>query len=206
MAAAACASVLAAEVHVETTTSGRRVFTNTPVKASGAPARSAIQLGRGKIEPLVQTYSDEYQLDPELVHALIRAESGYNSRAISSKGAMGLMQLMPGTARALAVEDAFDPAANIAGGTRYLRMMLDEFEGRLEFALAGYNAGPKAVRQFGGIPPFPETRRYIEQILRDYRDDLNYKLPSGGGLEVGRKVHMARDRDGKLVISTYGDN
>jgi soluble lytic murein transglycosylase-like protein len=191
-----------AEIRIELDASGRKVLTNT---GETAPRRTP-GLGRRvearELGPLIDRYADHYALDPKLVHAVIRAESGYNTRAVSPKGARGLMQLMPATARELDVEDAFDPASNIAGGTRYLRRMLDQFSGSIELALAGYNAGPEAVRQFGGIPPFPETRRYVTRILRDYRGDGGYELPASETVRVGRKVYVSRDAAGRVLLTT----
>ncbi len=191
-----------AQIRIERDANGRRVLTNT----GGAPARRAPTLGSRveprELKPLIDSYANRYRLDPKLVHAVIRAESGYNARALSSKGARGLMQLMPATARELDVQDAFDPASNIAGGTRYLRRMLDQFAGSVELALAGYNAGPEAVRRFGGIPPYPETRRYVTRILRDYRGDAGYELPEVETPTVGKKVYVSRDAAGRVLLTT----
>jgi soluble lytic murein transglycosylase-like protein len=107
-------------------------------------------------------------LDPRLVEALIRAESAFNTRAVSHKGAMGLMQLMPQTADDLGVENAFDVDENLRGGTTYLRQLLDRFDGDLKLALAGYNAGPGAVEKYRGVPPYRETTDYVKRILADY--------------------------------------
>ena len=104
-------------------------------------------------------------LEPTLVAAVVRAESGWNARAVSPKGALGLMQLMPATARDLGVEDPFDPIANLDGGCRYLRQMMARF-GDLRLALAAYNAGPEAVSRAGDVPDYRETREYIENVLR----------------------------------------
>ena len=107
-------------------------------------------------------------LDPKLVEALIRVESAFNSRAVSNKGAMGLMQLMPGTALELGVENAFDVEENLRGGTAYLRSLLDRFSGDLTLALAGYNAGPGAVEKHRGVPPYRETTDYVRRVLAAY--------------------------------------
>lgn len=103
-------------------------------------------------------------VDPRLVHAVIKVESAYQAQARSRKGAMGLMQLMPDTARRYSVSNAYDPGANIEGGIRHLKSLLDRFD--LSLALAAYNAGEAAVQRFGGIPPYPETQNYVRQVLR----------------------------------------
>lgn len=120
---------------------------------------------KGEIASLIRTHAAQQSLDERLVRAVIQVESGYNPRALSSKGAIGLMQLMPGTARDLDV-DPWDVAENIKGGTVYLRQMLDLFGGAEDLALAAYNAGPGAVQKYGGIPPYPDTEDYVERILR----------------------------------------
>jgi soluble lytic murein transglycosylase-like protein len=116
-------------------------------------------------EATIKTCAEQYDLDPALIKAVMRAESAFNPLAVSRSGAQGLMQLMPGTARALGVADVFDPQQNIAGGCRYLRQMLDASQGDVSSALASYNAGPVAVKRYGGIPPFPETQNYVRQVL-----------------------------------------
>jgi soluble lytic murein transglycosylase-like protein len=118
-----------------------------------------------KYEPLIQQHSTRQSLRPELVRAVIQVESGFNPRALSPKGAMGLMQLMPATARSLGVNNPWDPAQNIRGGTDYLRQLLDEYDGNEELALAAYNAGSGAVAKYGRrIPPYRETRDYVRKV------------------------------------------
>ncbi len=119
----------------------------------------------GNLDPIIQKTARNHGLDPALVKAVIQAESGGQAQAISPKGAMGLMQLMPGTAAELAVWNPFDPVSNIWGGTSYLRAMLDRFNGDIILALAAYNAGPGAVERNGGVPPYPETISYIRKVL-----------------------------------------
>jgi soluble lytic murein transglycosylase-like protein len=120
------------------------------------------------LNEVVRTASGTYHLDPDLVSSVIRAESGFNVRAVSPKGAQGLMQLMPRTASELGVQNAFDPQANVEGGTRYLRELLERYDFDLIKALAAYNAGPQRVEQYGGVPPYYETKAYVARIVRDF--------------------------------------
>jgi hypothetical protein len=120
------------------------------------------------LNEVVNTASGTYRLDPDLVNSVIGAESGFNVRAVSPKGAQGLMQLMPRTASELGVQNAFDPRANVEGGTRYLRELLERYDFDLIKALAAYNAGPQRVEQYGGVPPYHETRAYVARIVRDF--------------------------------------
>lgn len=119
-------------------------------------------------EDLIRSIAGRHNLDTDLVRAVIRAESDFNSTARSNKGAMGLMQLMPDTARLHNVIDAFDPSDNVEGGVRHLKMLLERYQGNLELSLAAYNAGSGAVEKHGGIPPFAETREYVRRVLRFY--------------------------------------
>lgn len=125
---------------------------------------SASQYPASGIQELIRSYSSMYRLDEDLVYAVIKAESDFNPNAVSSKGARGLMQLMPGTAAEMGVTNIFDPAQNIAGGTQYLAKMMDLFHDR-SLALAAYNAGPEAVKQHNGIPPYDETKNYVKKVL-----------------------------------------
>jgi soluble lytic murein transglycosylase-like protein len=120
------------------------------------------------LSEVVASASAAYHLDPDLVNSVIHAESGFNARAVSPKGARGLMQLMPGTANQLGVADAFDPQANVTGGSRYLRELLERYNFDLVKALAAYNAGPKRVEQYRGVPPFRETHAYVARIVHEY--------------------------------------
>jgi soluble lytic murein transglycosylase-like protein len=120
------------------------------------------------LNQVVTSASATYHLDPDLVNSVIHAESGFNSHAVSRKGAQGLMQLMPDTASRLGVANAFDPQSNVGGGSRYLRELLERYNFDLIKALAAYNAGPKRVEQYRGVPPYSETRAYVARIVREY--------------------------------------
>ncbi len=131
-----------------------------PVPAASQPAPNLNQV--------VTSASATFHLDPDLVNSVIHAESGFNTRAVSPKGARGLMQLMPGTASKLGVDNAFDPQANVSGGSRYLRELLERYNFDLVKALAAYNAGPERVEQYNGVPPYQETRAYVARIVHEY--------------------------------------
>jgi hypothetical protein len=147
----------------------------SPFTAGSARAPAVIDLNE-----VVTSASGRYRLDPDLVNSVIKAESGFNSHAISPKGAQGLMQLMPGTASQLGVPNAFDPQANVEGGTKYLRELLERYNFDIVKALAAYNAGPQRVEQFGGVPPFYETRAYVARVVRDFNRKKKAK-PEGAG-------------------------
>jgi soluble lytic murein transglycosylase-like protein len=136
-----------------------------PVALTNNSQKSAPTL---PLNQVVDSASAAYHLDPDLVNSVIHAESGFNVRAVSPKGALGLMQLMPGTATQLGVNDVFDPRANVTGGSRYLRELLERYNFDLVKALAAYNAGPQRVEQYQGVPPFRETRAYVARIVHEY--------------------------------------
>ncbi len=159
-------------------------FTNTPNSPRyklymkegrdnrGLPSRSWSSLSWDrlqKFDPMIGIMARRYGLDEALVTAVIKVESDFDHQAVSRKGALGLMQLMPFTARDLGVKDVFDPIQNLEGGVRHLRYLLDCFDGRLDLALAAYNAGRNAVLQHRGIPPYPETQQYVKLVLQ-YQD------------------------------------
>ncbi len=127
--------------------------------------------------------SQTYQVEVALIKAVIMAESGYNPNAVSRRGAQGLMQLMPSTAKWLGVHDAFDPALNIDAGVRYLRRLLDRFDGDVQLALAAYNAGSRYVRKYGGVPPFKATHIYIKKVMK-YRKTYREETAAVGGRRI----------------------
>jgi len=135
------------------------------------PAHIASLVQRQNLEIVIEKYAGQYGVDQDLVWAVIRQESGFNAHAVSPKGAMGLMQLMPGTAAMLGVADAFDVEQNIAGGIKYLERCLSQFNQDVSLALAAYNAGPDNVVKYQGCPPFAETRHYVASILSAYRGE-----------------------------------
>jgi soluble lytic murein transglycosylase-like protein len=132
------------------------------------PAQIASLVRRQNLARVIEKYALRYGVDQDLVWAVIRQESGFNPQALSPKGAMGLMQLMPGTAARMGVADAFDVEQNIAGGIKYLERCLSQFNEDVGLALAAYNAGPDNVVKYQGCPPFPETRQYVARVLAAY--------------------------------------
>lgn len=139
------------------------------------------------VAELVKQYATQYGLDEGLVCAVIKCESNFNPNAVSPVGACGLMQLMPGTAEEMGVTNIFDPAENIAGGTQYLAQMLAIFNGDASLALAGYNAGPNAVKRYGGIPPYTETQNYVQRVVRAWQGYSKGGIPT----MTGKFTYMA---------------
>lgn len=192
------AAPLAAQVKIVQSTDGRTLLSNDPPpRAASAPRLSEPSLD---LLEIIDRHATDRRLDPLLVRAIIQIESDYDPMAVSHKGAMGLMQLMPRTAAQLEIADPLDPEANIRGGTEYLRLMLDVFEQDLTLALAGYNAGPEAVRRYGGVPPYAETRAYLRRVLSVYEGSEFVDIPETT-LERGRKTFLVR-RGGRLVMTT----
>ncbi len=152
---------------------------------------------QSELKGLAWRLSVEAGLDPRLVDALIMVESGYNPRALSSKGAIGMMQLMPQTARRLRVDDPYDPEQNVRGGVRELSRLLERYSGNTALALAAYNAGEGAVAKYGGIPPYGETRRYVSRIMYLYTG-----RPYSGMYKSRSKVRMVKDATTGAVVIT----
>jgi hypothetical protein len=195
----------AGDVRIVIGPSGRKVILNeNSTQRSRRLSGKLVPVPDTNLEPLITRHSGDQNLDPKLVKAVIQAESGYNSRALSNKGAMGLMQLMPDTASLLKVQNPYDPDENIRGGTRYLRQMLDRFAGRLEYAIAAYNAGPGAVERHRGIPPFAETRDYVRRVLALYQG-VGTALPGASTLVLPgnlRKPYLTRGPNNRLLLTT----
>jgi soluble lytic murein transglycosylase-like protein len=141
--------------------------TVSPIAMTSLPPLSLLNT-TSDMDQLINQASQQYDLPAKLIKAVIQHESNFNPHALSKSGASGLMQLMPTTARSLGVNDVFDPEQNILAGSKYLKQMLDKYDGKLELALAAYNAGPANVDKYGGIPPFKETANYVQKIADSY--------------------------------------
>jgi hypothetical protein len=198
-----CRLARADEIVCITDEHGRKIFVNTGgTRAKGGSATRAIQpvkadntsLPPPEINDLVEQTASRLQIDPQLVHAIIKVESEYDPKAISRKGAMGLMQLIPQTAQRFGVENPFNPKENIEGGASYLKHLLDLFGGDLPLSLAAYNAGEGAVQRFGGIPSFTETRDYVRKVTDIYQS----VSPQPGTNAAGNKPQAS-------VIIRYAD-
>ena len=192
---------------------GRTIIFNEGVEfRSRRMSDPLVPIPSADLQPLIDQHSTAQNLDPKLVRAVIQVESGYNQRARSNKGAMGLMQLIRATADHLSVADPYDPDQNLRGGTTYLRRMIDRF-GSVELALAAYNAGPEAVARYNGIPPYRETVNYVKRILSMYRGEEvavspSTRTPSSSQLAAGpaaqkkgAKTFLVRE-NGRLVVTT----
>jgi hypothetical protein len=187
---------------------GHKVYVNTGEKSTPAdwvtrsfsarpPALSAPP--SQDVNRLVQETSERFRVDPQLVHAIIKVESEYDPNAVSRRGAMGLMQLIPATARRFGVQNPFDPQQNIEGGVNYLKYLLDIFGGDLGLSLAAYNAGEQSVLRTGGIPSFSETRDYVRKVTRLYQNGFS---PVTSKSEGGRpyKLPILRYVDAQGVV------
>jgi soluble lytic murein transglycosylase-like protein len=207
-------------VRITRSAEGRRVIvTETSVQHARRFAAELLAvpdlpgMPSGALEPIIRRHCDARHLDPRLVQAVIQVESGYNHRARSNKGAMGLMQLMPDTAVELAVSHPFDIEENLRGGTAYLRQLIDAFPGSLEMALAAYNAGPGAVERHHGVPPYPDTVDYVKRVMALYLGDAS-PLQAGQSTQARQAVawqfhqvrrpapYVTRGANGRVLVTT----
>src|SRR5665213_1956801 len=175
-----------------------------PVSAPSSPGTAAkaknvpVAMEPAALNQLVEHSAEQNHVDPALVRAVISTESNWNSSAVSSKGAMGLMQLIPGTADSLGVGNAFDPVQNVDAGTRYLGMMLQRYNGDVSKALAAYNAGPGAVDRFGGVPDYAETRNYVQKVTSTYFHTGSERKSSASRAHA--PIYRETDASGRVVF------
>ena len=166
-------------------------FLSTLIFSKDISKENNTYLHMASIEKHINEYSFKYGLDPELIKAVIKVESNYNPNAVSSKGAVGLMQLLPSTAKLMGVNNPYNIKENIYGGCKYLKYLLEEFSGDLKLALAAYNAGKEMVLQYKGIPPFKETISYVKKVMNIY---------NGSGLS-DNKVLIKKGNNGRILIT-----
>ena len=188
----------AAEVDQDVATAPANPVMNT-AEGETSPDNREIIRGRGmtsaELDRIVQEAAQRHDVDPNLVRALIKVESNFNAHAVSPKGAIGLMQLMPSTARTLNVSNPFDPQQNVDGGVRHLKRLLQDFNGDVKLSLAAYNAGAGAVTRANGVPRYGETRKYVKRITGLYDDPGKLDVPSAAPIKV------FRDSSGVLTIT-----
>lgn len=206
-----CAAPAGAQIVPSVDEHGKRVFVNAepPAPARATPpsapvtrtlaARSSTANAPDGLKRLATETAERHELDPALIYLMIETESAWNPRAVSVKGAQGLMQLIPGTAERFGVRDPFDPAQNIEGGVKYMRWLLERYTGDLEKALAAYNAGEGAVDRWGGVPRYAETQTYVKKIVESYfrpgsgRRDMGWKAP--------RPMYRVVNEKGRVVYT-----
>jgi soluble lytic murein transglycosylase-like protein len=206
------------QITVVTDARGKRIYVNADPPPPRLSAARAAQLAAGKsptapaaeysrhvantreeIEQIVQDAAKRHQVDPALVRAVIQTESAWNPRAVSPKGAQGLMQLMPATADQHGVANAFDPRQNVDAGVRHLRMLLEKYNGDLDLALAAYNAGEGAVRRAGGVPNYAETRAYVQKVTEAYFQPGSGR--ASRAVERSKPIYRIVDARGRVVYT-----
>jgi soluble lytic murein transglycosylase-like protein len=184
---------------LRTAATGIALRTTQTSFAASSEMSSAELANREKIEQMIREVSTRYRVDPALVRAVMQTESNWNTSAVSRKGALGLMQLVPGTAQQLGVNNAFDPKQNLDAGVRYLHMLLERYNGDLDRALAAYNAGPGAVDRAGGIPRYRETRNYVQKVTDSYFRPGSDRLPRA--FDERRPIYRTVEADGRVVFT-----
>jgi soluble lytic murein transglycosylase-like protein len=179
--------------------SGSTVLTNlgSDRGSRGTPLPATTAEPDGNYSALIRQYGTQYGVDTDLISAIIKVESGFDSRAVSTKDCKGLMQLHPDTAKRFGVNDVFDPAENIEGGVKYLTFLMDSFDRKLDLVLAAYNAGENAVRRYQGIPPYRETIEYVDKVKTAFGKDLESLKPER---RVQRVVRIV-DESGAIVLT-----
>lgn len=208
-----------AQITTVTNDDGRRLFVNAepptlvklaPVKPRAAiylpgevsftgRSRPAMTLGRDGVEALVREAAERHRVDPALVRAVIETESNWNPGAMSRKGAVGLMQLIPTTAQRFGANDAFNPKQNVDAGVRYLKTLLERYNGNLDLALAAYNAGEGAVDRAHGMPSYRETRNYVQKVQDAYFRPGSGRLDNA--FERANSIHREVDANGRIIFS-----
>jgi len=168
--------------------------------AAGSDASNTSKPAPQTLDQMVKEVAARYNVDPDLVKAVVTTESNWNPHAVSRTGAQGLMQLVPSTARDLGVHNAFDPQQNLDGGVRYLRMLLERYDGDLDKALAAYNAGPGAVDRAGGVPHIAETESYVRHVTATYRNPYADQSPREA-IETPHPIYRTVDDSGRVVFT-----
>jgi soluble lytic murein transglycosylase len=202
VASVACAAVADAQIFRYIAADGSIHYANAPMTGNYRPYSIRSEVGFSKLKagkpnrnhyyPMIDKTARAHQMDPALIRAVVKAESDYDPRAVSSAGALGLMQLMPGTAQDLAVNNPFDPEENVRGGVQYLRYLLTRFNGDTSLALAAYHAGEQNVERHNGVPPIEATRTYIKRVLsyhKKYRQTMPDMEPAIYRVRSGDSVH-----------------
>ena len=203
------ASIASADVYKYVDENGVICYTDAPfgkktekVIAQKPQIENAPVVFQSDYNHYIQKAAQKYEIEPELIHAVIKTESNGNHRAVSKKGAKGLMQLMPSTASDMNVGNPFNPEENIEGGTRYLKYLIEKFNGNVTLALAAYNSGPKTVEKYGNIPPISETQQYVKKVYALYNGKKNYGVSEPAPpREQPAVIHKIILEDGTILFT-----